>query len=62
MRVCLSELERCTTPGPDGRYVFRGVAAGRHSVILQGSAGTATRVVEVPAQPGPVSGVDLDIR
>jgi hypothetical protein len=60
-QVCLREERRCTTPAPDGRYVFRGVKAGDHTIVATYGAGMAARTVLVPPQPGPVSGVDLEL-
>jgi len=52
---------KTNTPAPDGRYVFRGVKAGDHTIVATSGAAMAARAVLVPPQPGPVSGVDLEL-
>jgi hypothetical protein len=61
-RVCLVELDRCTSAGPDGRFVLRGLAAGEFTIVATADGRTASRVVTVPAAPGAQGGVDLELQ
>lgn len=61
-RVCLLELDRCTTSGPDGRYLLRGLPAGEFTLSAAASGRAASRAVTIPTVPGAVGGVELDLR
>ena len=57
--VRLLELQRAVRPGPDGRYVFRNLGAGRYTLETVVGGRPVRRQVEVPAAPASVRNVDL---
>jgi hypothetical protein len=45
--------------GPDGRYVFRGLAPGRYTVAVQLGERFVRREVDVPPGPAAITGIDF---
>lgn len=59
LAVRLLEVGRGTPVGSDGRFVFRDVAPGIHTVAVQVDGVVATHQVTVPVVPSTVGGIHL---
>jgi hypothetical protein len=58
--VTALEAERTVSPDGEGRFILRGLPAGPVTLVTRTPRGESRRVVEVPAEPVTVSGVELD--
>jgi hypothetical protein len=58
-RVSLQEPGLTAVTDPTGRYLFRDLAAGPYTILVQGEAQNASRTVHLGAQPVDLSNVDF---
>jgi hypothetical protein len=57
--VTVEGLDRTVTPAADGRFVLRGLPAGRLTLVAQAEDGEDRRTIEIPPEPGILEGVVL---
>ena len=60
--VTALEADRTVTSDEAGRFILRGLPAGPVTLVVRGRRGETRQVVEVPAEPSTVAGVELDGR
>ncbi|MGJ5815263.1 hypothetical protein [Paludibaculum fermentans] len=59
--VTLKEPDKTSTTDVEGRYLFRDLAAGSYTVVVEAGARLVTSRVSLPASPLALSSVDLQI-
>lgn len=57
--VTALEAGRTVSPDREGRFILRGLPAGPVTLVARGGRGETRQVVEVPAAPATVDGVEL---
>lgn len=58
--VTALEAGRTVHPNDAGRFILRGLPAGPLTLVVRGPSGETRQVVEVPAEPAMVTGIELD--
>jgi hypothetical protein len=57
--VTALELDRTVRADESGRFALRGLPAGRLTLVVKSERGESRQVVEIPAEPVSLTGVEL---